>query len=106
MKRKKSFQIETEAQFKVLSNTNYGSHYNEIFENNDLKLNKLMLAMNKLDIHLSNDSKTNYRDENNGLIQDNAFFNSIYYHSLGNENSLSHKTSNMADFDMLQPCPL
>lgn len=54
-------------QSETLSDINYDSNYNEIFKNHSLKRNGQMLAMNELDIYLSNRSfsKTNYGNENN-----------------------------------------
>lgn len=93
------------AQFEALSNINYSSNYNKIFKNNSLELNNLILTIDKVNIHLSNDSKIDYRDENNKFFQDNTLFNNINCRGLGNRNFFSYKTSNMVDFDMLQLSP-
>lgn len=51
--KKKSFQMETKAQYETLSNTNYASNYDEIFEYYNLELDEQILAINKLDIYSS-----------------------------------------------------
>lgn len=88
-----------------MSNTNYGSNYNKIFQNNGLKLDKLIPAINKLDIYSNNDSQTDFKDVNNMFFQNDTVFNDIGHYGFGNASFFSHqsnKTSNIADFNILQ----
>ena len=70
--------METRTHCDVLSDTNYGSNYNEIFENNDPELNRQTPDIDKLDIYSNNKtySKTNYENKTNKLFN-NMFVNSI-----------------------------
>lgn len=47
--KRKYFEIETDTKYKACSDTNYGSHYNEIFENNSPELDEQTPPINKLD---------------------------------------------------------
>ena len=90
MIKKKLFQIETEAQCKPLSNINYGSNYNEIFEDHNPELERQTPAYNRLNIYLSSksSSETDYRDENYELFQDDGLVNIMGRNSQGNKNPL------------------
>ncbi len=63
--------METGAQRKALSNTNYGSNYDEIFENHSPELDGQMPAIDKLDIHSNSESssETDYGDENDKFFK-------------------------------------
>lgn len=103
--------METGIQHKALSDTDYGSNYNEIFENNGPELDRQMPDINKLDIHFSSksSSETNYGEENNKFFQDNALINGISRCSPVNKNFLTYQldeTWSIADFNMLQSSPL
>ena len=80
-----------------MNNTNYDSNYNEIFENNSLKLDRQTLDIDKWDIYLSNElsSTMDYKDRNNKLF-DNALINSI---------GQSTELLSMANFNILQSSP-
>ena len=62
-----------------MSNTNYSSKYNEIFEINGPELDNQILAIDNLDIYLSSESssKTDHGDTNDKLFQDDALVNSV-----------------------------
>lgn len=59
--------METGAQCETLSNTNYGSNYDEIFENHNPELDEQTPAIDELDIHLNNElsSKSDNGNRNN-----------------------------------------
>lgn len=84
--------METGAQHKALSNTDYGSNYNEIFKNNGSELDGQTPDIDKLDIPSSSESssETNYGDKNNKFFQDNALVNSTGCHDPVNQNSLAY----------------
>ncbi len=110
MIRKKSFQIETKTQRKALTDTDYDSNYDEIFENYSPKLDRQTPAIDELDIHSNSGSSSeiDYRDGNNEFFQDNDPVNSIGRHGQDNGNSLTHQsnnTSSMANFDILRSSP-
>ncbi len=99
--------METRVQRKALSDTDYSSNYNEIFNNHSPELDGQMLAIDELDIHSNSgsSSKTDYRDGNNKFFQDDSFVNGIGRRGQDNGNSLTNQwndTSSMANFDMLQ----
>lgn len=97
--------MEIKTQFEVLSNTNNNSNYDRIFENNRLKLDRSIFAIDKLDIHSNKDNKTNYKSKNNRFFEDYALVNDIGYHGLGNRIFLfyqSNQTLSIIDFDILQ----
>lgn len=73
-----------------MSNTNYGSNYNEIFEDSSPELDGQTLAINELDIYLSNElsSETDYKDGNDEVFQEDSPVNSISRHNQGNRNFL------------------
>lgn len=89
--------MKIKVQCKALSNINYGSNYNEIFENYCLELDGQMLAIvdrqmpaiNKLNIHANNKSSSeiDYGDKNDEFFQDNSSVNSISCRDRGNGNS-------------------
>ncbi len=98
-----------------MSDTDYGSDNNEIFEDHSLELDGQILAIvdrqtpaiNELDIHSSGElsNETDYGNGNNKFLQDNTPVNSISHHDQGNRNFLTYQlnnTSSMADFDILQ----
>lgn len=62
--------MEIGIEHKALIDTNYCIKYDEIFENNYLKLNEQILAIKVLDIYSSSKafSGMNYRDRNNKLF--------------------------------------
>lgn len=57
--------MKIKAQSKTLSNTDYSSNFDRIFGNNSSKLDKLIPAINKVDIHLNNDIEMDYGNRNN-----------------------------------------
>ena len=90
-----------------MSNTDYSSNYDEIFENNGPELDGQTLDIDELDIHSSSESssKTDYGDGNDKFFQDNALVNGIGRRGPVNGNSSvyqSDEISSMADFNMLQ----
>ena len=92
--------------YRALTDTNYGSNYNKIFENNGLELDKQISAINKLDIYSSNklSSKIDYKNGNNKFFQDSSFINNISRCSQDNRNFLCYQSNNigsMADYDIL-----
>ncbi len=90
--KKKSFQRETGAQHKTLSDTDYSSNYDEIFENHNPELDGQTPAIDELDIHSSSgsSSETNYGDRNDEFFQDDGLVNGISCCGQGNGNSLTH----------------
>lgn len=82
MRRNNYFEIEISAECETLSDTNYGSNYNEIFQNNGLELNKQILPINELDTQLDSElsSKTDYEDRIDKLFQDDDLFNDTPSH--------------------------
>ncbi len=48
LKKNNYFEMVNGAECKALSNTNYYKNYNEIFENNDLELDRQIPSINKL----------------------------------------------------------
>ncbi len=102
--------METGAQHEALSDTDYGSNYDEIFEDHSPELDRQTPAIGELDIYSSSgsSSKTNYEDGNDEFFQDDGPVNGIGHHGQGNGNSLTHQsndTSSVADFDMLRSSP-
>ena len=110
LRKKKSFQMETGAQHKALSDIDYSSNYDEIFENNGPELDGQTPNIDELDIHSSSESfsETDYGNGNNKFFQDNALVNGIGCRGPVNRNSSAYqsdKSSSMADFDMLRSSP-
>lgn len=62
--------METNTKYEALSDTNYGSDYNKIFENNGPELNGQILPINKLNTQL-NSKSSNETDYGDGI---NKFF--------------------------------
>lgn len=62
-----------------MSDIDYSSNYDEIFENNNPELDGQTPDIDELDIHFSSklSSKTDYGDRNNKFFQDNAFVKDI-----------------------------
>ncbi len=93
-----------------MSDNNYGSNYNEIFENHSSELDGQTPAINELDIHSNSgsSSKIDYGDGNDEFFQDDGLVNGIDCRGQGNGNSLTHQSndiSSIADFDMLRSSP-
>ncbi len=102
--------METGAQLEALSDTNYGSNYDEIFNNHSPELDGQTPAIDELDIHSNSgsSSETDYGDGNDEFFHDDGLVNGIGRHGQGNGNSLTYQsndTSSMADFDMLRSSP-
>ena len=87
--------METGAQREALSDTDYGSDYDEIFEDHSPELDGQTPAIDELDIGSS--SETDYGDGNDEFFQDDGHVNGIGHQS--------NDTSSMADFDMLRSSP-
>ncbi|WP_375449247.1 hypothetical protein [uncultured Nostoc sp.] len=94
--KKKYFEMETGTEHKAYSDTDYGSNYNKIFENNSPELDGQTSPIDELDTQLDSksSSKTDYRDGIDEFFQDDGFFSGTSYHQLND-------TSSMVDFDML-----
>lgn len=84
--------METGAQYEALSNTNYGSYYDEIFENNGPELDEQTPNIDELNIYFSSESssKTDYGKKNNKLFQDNTLVNGIDRRGPVNKNSSAY----------------
>ena len=105
--------MEIGKEYEVLSDTNYGSDYDEVFEKNGPEFNGQtpalkghIPAIEVVEIHSSSESssETDHGSKVDELFQDDTFFNSIGRRSHGGRNFLSHQsndTSSMVDFDML-----
>lgn len=76
------FKIKTGAEHEALTDTNYGSNYDEIFKSNDPELDGQIPPTNKLDTQLDSksSSKINYGDGIDKLFQDNGFLNDTFFH--------------------------
>ena len=109
--------MEIRKKCEVLSDTDYESDYDEVFEKNGLEFNGQTPALKRhipaieiVEIHSSSksSSETDYGSEVDKLFQDDTLLNSIGRRSHGGRNSLSHQsndTSSMVDFDMLRSSP-
>lgn len=103
--------MEPRTQYEALSDTDYGSDYDEIFETNGPEPDGQTAndgAIGKLDIHSVSESsgETDYGDDE--IFQDDVFVNGIDRRGPGSGSSLSHRldeTQSMVDFDMLRSSP-
>ncbi len=97
LKRIYYFVIETGAESKTLSDTHYGSNYNEIFKNDGPELDRQTLPINKLDNLLNSKSlnETDYKNGINDLFKDDRLFNDT-------SSQQSNHISSMVDFDILR----
>lgn len=101
----------------VLSDTNYGSDYNELFEKNGPEFNGQTPALKRhtpaievVEIHSSSESssETDYGSEVDEFFQDDTLLNSIGRRSHGGRNSSSYQSNNtlrLVDFDILRSSP-
>ncbi len=96
LKRNNYFKIETNTKYKALSNINYDSDYNDIFENNNLELNGQIPPINKLDTQLDSKSSSeiDYKYKINKLFHDNNLFNDNFSYQ-------SNNISSMVNFNIL-----
>ena len=94
--KRRYFEIRTGTEHKTCSDTNYGSNYNEIFENNSLELDGQKPPINKLDTQLDSksSSETDYGNGIDKLFQNDSLFNSTSSYRSNNPLSL-------VDFDIL-----
>ncbi len=71
--------METRAWYEALSDANYGSNYDKIFEDYSPKLDGQTPAIDELNIYSRSGSsnETDYGDGNNEFIQDDGFMNDI-----------------------------
>ncbi len=92
--------METGAEHEALSDTDYGSDYDEIFENDGPELDGQTPPIDELDTQLDSESssETDYGDGINELFQDDGLLNGTSSHQ-------SNNTSSMVDFDMLRSSP-
>lgn len=62
-----------------MNDTDYDSHYDEIFENDNPELDGQMPTIDRLRIYFNTESscKTDDKDGNNDFFQDNDLVNSI-----------------------------
>ena len=109
--------IEIGKECEVLSDTNYGSDYNEVFGKNGLEFNGQTPAskghtpaIEVVEIHSSSESssETDYGSEIDKLFQNDTLLNSISRRSHDGRNFSSYQsndTSSMVNFDMLRSSP-
>ncbi len=100
LRRNNYFEMETGADCEALSDTDYSSDYDEIFENDGPELDGQTPPINELDTQLDSESssETDYGDGIDKLFQDDGLLNSTSSHQ-------SNDTSSMVDFDMLRSSP-
>ncbi len=74
--------MKTSAEREALSDTDYDSNYDEIFENDDLKLDGQTPPINELDTQLNSksSSETDYGDGIDELFQDDGLHNGTSSH--------------------------
>ncbi len=94
------FKTKISVEREALSNIDYGSNYNEIFENNSLELDVQIPPIDKLNTQLDSKSlsEIDYGDGINELYQDDGLLNS-------NSSHQSNDISSMVDLDMLKSSP-
>ena len=90
----------TGIEHEACSDTDYGSDYDEIFENDSPELDGQIPLIDELNTQLDSESSSemDYGDGIDELFQDDGLFNSTSSHQ-------SNDTSSMVDFDMLQSSP-
>lgn len=97
LRRNNYLEINTGVERKALSNTDYGSNDDRIFENGDLKLDGQIPPIDKLDIQFDSNvsSERDYRDGIDKFFQDDGFLNSRFSHQ-------SNNNLRLFNFDMLR----
>ncbi len=89
--------METGTKREALTDTDYDSNYDEIFENNGPELDGQTLLIDELDTQLDSKSSSeiDYGDGINELFQDDGLLNGIFSHQLNN-------TLSIVNFDILR----